>query len=103
MLYYFTYQIFPYLIIKITKARVQSGLNNNSLQVSGIIYMMIQHAQSNRGAPHSKLGSPNCKCHPLRIVAMGMCMCVYMCVFRELLTSLIHRSEHLRQTYLIPC
>lgn len=43
--------------------------NNNLWQVSGIIYMTIQHAQSNRGAPHSKLGSPNCKCHPLRMIA----------------------------------
>jgi len=42
-------------------------VNNNPLQVSEIIYIMIQHAQSNRGAPHSKLGSPNCKYHTLWI------------------------------------
>lgn len=38
-------------------------INNNSSQVSGIIYMAIRYAQSDGGAPHSKLGTPNCKYH----------------------------------------
>jgi len=46
-------------------------VNYNPLQVSEIIYIMIQHAQSNRGAPHSKLGSPNCKYRPLWIGHFG--------------------------------